>query len=1111
MAGKLASPVGVNAIRPGPLVFIEDRLSGDRFLADTGAAYSILPGPASAAGPRASTVNGSRIATGGERKRTVAFRDSTGKQHSFTFNFLVAVVEGPILGNDFFRHFDFDVLPAAASIRRGDGVLFPGTLALSLSHPVVAAVPGDIQPILCSFSDVCSLDKAMPSPAVGVQHVLSTTGPPVTSRFRRLDQDKFKAAKEIFSSWERDGVIRRSSSQWSSPLHMVRKKDGSWRPCGDFRRLNLVTTADKYPVPNLADFSHHLEDCTIFSKLDLKNGYLQVPLAAEAIPKTALITPFGLWEFLRMPFGLKNAGMTFQRFMDQVFNGLNFAFVYIDDVLVASRDRKEHVQHLREVLGRLRTAGLVLNVAKCSFAQPTVEFLGHTVSSKGVQPLADKVKALREHSRPTTVKELQQFLGLLNFYRKFIPAAAQLLAPLTEVLKGAPSGQLKIQWSAAMLAAFSAAKSALSSAAELAHPSSGAELALVTDASATHVGAALHQRRRRGTSWEPLGFFSRKLDKAQVSYSAYDRELLAVHSAIRFFRFQLEGRPFQIWTDHQPLTHALSRVSDPWTPRQQRQLAYIAEYSSDIRFVPGVDNVVADTLSRPPSSPLAAILAGIAQPPAASAGAANAVLPLQPPAAIMRAGPLAVSSAGAPKPPAASSAVSGTPPAATAAETPTSILSFFRQQTPVQQLNPGLPGALPSPPCLASGVDWGALAAAQRSCPDVQQLAANPSLRVSAAQLGGHMLMCDFSTGVPRPLLPPVFRAIAFAATHGLAHPGIKATKRLLSARWVWKSMAVDSARWCRDCQACQRAKVTRQPRAAVQSIPIPARRFTHLHVDLVGPLPRSVEGFTNLLTIVDRSSRWVEAIPLLSITAEAVADAFICGWIARFGVPDHITSDRGTQFCSAIWAILARRLGYNHHFTTAYHPQSNGMVERVHRQIKEALKARGAGSDWPSHLPWVLLGLRSAPKEDSNISSAEILYGAPLVLPGQVGGVPETPAAVFSEKIRAAPSSIAARPAPAPALDAAVPENLQDAVFVYVLAGGSKPPLKAAYSGPFAVVERNPKFFILDLGDRLESVSVDRLKPHAGQSVFTPAVAPRRGRPPLSSAAPSKSPPGGE
>lgn len=371
--------------------------------------------------------------------------------------------------------------------------------------------------------------------------------------------------------------------------------------------------------------------------------------------------------------------------------------------------------------------------------------------------------------------------------------------------------------------------------------------------------------------------------------------------------------------------------------------------------------------------------------------------------------------------------------------------------------------------------------------------------------------MCDFSTGVPRPLLPPVFRAIAFAATHGLAHPGIKATKRLLSARWVWKSMAVDSARWCRDCQACQRAKVTRQPRAAVQSIPIPARRFTHLHVDLVGPLPRSVEGFTNLLTIVDRSSRWVEAIPLLSITAEAVADAFICGWIARFGVPDHITSDRGTQFCSAIWAILARRLGYNHHFTTAYHPQSNGMVERVHRQIKEALKARGAGSDWPSHLPWVLLGLRSAPKEDSNISSAEILYGAPLVLPGQVGGVPETPAAVFSEKIRAAPSSIAARPAPAPALDAAVPENLQDAVFVYVLAGGSKPPLKAAYSGPFAVVERNPKFFILDLGDRLESVSVDRLKPHAGQSVFTPAVAPRRGRPPLSSAAPSKSPPGGE
>ena len=164
--------------------------------------------------------------------------------------------------------------------------------------------------------------------------------------------------------------------QWSNPLHMVCKKDGSWRPCGDFHSLNLVTKADKYPVSNLVDFSGQLEGCTMFSTLDLRNGYLQVPLEPLVVPKMAVITPYGLFEFLQMPFGLKNAGMTFQRFMDHIFNGLGFIFVYIDNILVASRDRQEHLLHLQEVLCRLQEAGLVLNLAKCTFGKSSVEFLG---------------------------------------------------------------------------------------------------------------------------------------------------------------------------------------------------------------------------------------------------------------------------------------------------------------------------------------------------------------------------------------------------------------------------------------------------------------------------------------------------------------------------------------------------------------------------------------------------------------------------------------------------------------------------------------------------------------------------------------------------------------
>ena len=316
----------------------------------------------------------------------------------------------------------------------------------------------------------------------------------MTSRFRCRDSDKLRAAKEIFAAWERNGIIRRSSSQWSSPLHLVKKKDGSWRPCGDFRCLNLVTKADKYPVPNLADFSSHLEGCTVFSTLDLKNGHLQVALEPSAVPKTAVITPFGLFEFLRMPFGLKNAGMTFQRFMHRLFNGLDFVFIYINDVLIASKSRQEHTGHLREVLCQLRAAGLVLNMPKCTFARSTMEFLGHQLSASGIRPLPGKVEALHLHPQPSNIKELQGFLGLLNFYRRFIPKAAKILAPLTEVLKGAPSATCKLQWSQPMLTAFLSAKLSLASAAELAHPSSAAEPAVVPDASSSHVGAALAVR-----------------------------------------------------------------------------------------------------------------------------------------------------------------------------------------------------------------------------------------------------------------------------------------------------------------------------------------------------------------------------------------------------------------------------------------------------------------------------------------------------------------------------------------------------------------------------------------------------------------------------------------
>ena len=786
--------------------------------------------------------------------------------------------------------------------------------------------------------------------------------PPVCQRPYSLPLKHVEWVTKELEILEKAGVISRSVSPWASPIVIVPKKSEPGEPprrrmCVDYRVLNsLLPPVNKahskakgilslVPLPKIDEIYAQLKGSKVYSAIDMRSGYFHLGLSDEAKPKTAFVPggPHGAkYEFNRCPFGLSQAPAYFQRLVHEVLKGITFAFGYLDDILIFSPDNKTHLEHLEVVFQRLREADLKLKASKCNFFKKHIQYLGHLVSGEGIEPLPEKLEAVRKMPPPTTPKEIRQFLGLVGYYRKFVPKFADIARPLTNLTKL----DVPYEWTNRCQEAFEFLKQMLLKEPILKYPDPSKPYTLFTDASKFAWACVLTQEYehefdgKKRKILHPITYMSGLFKGSQINWATLTKEAYAIYVSVKKLDHYIQDAEVTLRSDHLPLKSFLQK--NTMNTKVNNWAIDITSRCRNIQFeyIKGIKNTLADTMSR-----LIEITPEIEQepePPGQEFGY-DIFETLEP------------------------------------IETTTHYINELKEEIQIKH------EVIPDD--LLPIVDLTESQLEDIQMKDkfikniVNRLVAKQQPEGKPYYLEGKLLkkyIYDnkqrFEVTVVSPNCAPLLLNLAHDQ---LGHNGTARTYMLLKRTYYWKGMKTDVSNYVKQCKLCQKQNILPVKYVSGHfSAPMAPMEF--ISMDLIGDFTPSSKGNKYALTVICMLTGYTFCIPIPSKKASDVITAYIDNVYSKFGGSKKILSDNGTEFKNQLFEKIAKELGVEFKcYTAPYHPQSNGRIEGFHHFLKSCMtKHISTTMEWDQVVHLATAAYNFFPNEHSKESPFFLMFG---------------------------------------------------------------------------------------------------------------------------------------